>query len=85
LSSFDEALVMYAPCPSRAVVPLGWNLTKDCHPVKIITLPCACRTLRYVGETWRVLEVTHPDGWPAHDKVQEFYFGEHVFLLRRLN
>jgi hypothetical protein len=37
------------------------------------------------GETWRVLEVTHPDGWPAHNKVQQFYFGEHDFLLRRLD
>jgi hypothetical protein len=37
------------------------------------------------GETWRVLEVTYPDGWPAHTKVQQFYFGESDFLLRRLD
>ncbi|WP_431964270.1 hypothetical protein [Actinacidiphila sp. bgisy160] len=36
------------------------------------------------GETWRRLEVTHPDHFPTHTKVQTFYFGED-FLLRRMD
>jgi hypothetical protein len=27
-------------------------------------------------ETWRVLEVTYPEGVPAHTKVQKLYFGD---------
>lgn len=37
------------------------------------------------GEVWRVLEVTYPDGFPTHIKIQKFYFGEKDFLLRRLD
>ena len=36
------------------------------------------------GETWRVLDVTFPDGVPAHTKEQRFYFGPDL-LLRRLD
>jgi hypothetical protein len=36
------------------------------------------------NETWRVLEVTFPDGVPAHTKVQKLYFGQDL-LLRRLD
>ena len=35
-------------------------------------------------EHWRVLEVTYPDGVPAHTKVQKFYFGRDL-LLRRMD
>jgi hypothetical protein len=35
-------------------------------------------------ETWRVLEVTYPDGVHAHTKVQKLYFGPDL-LLRRLD
>lgn len=35
------------------------------------------------GEVWRVLQVIHPDGFPAHTKVQRFYFDSKNFLLRR--
>ena len=37
------------------------------------------------GRTWRVLEVTHPDGFPTHTKVQKFYFDHESFLLKRLD
>jgi hypothetical protein len=37
------------------------------------------------GEVWRVLEVTHPDGFPTHTKVQRFYFDSKDFLLRRID
>ncbi|KAL6819671.1 hypothetical protein J3E69DRAFT_343253 [Trichoderma sp. SZMC 28015] len=37
------------------------------------------------GETWRVLEVTYPDGFPTHTKVQKFYFDDKEFLLRRMD
>jgi hypothetical protein len=36
------------------------------------------------GETWRVLEVTHPDHYDAHSKVQWYYFDKD-FMLRRLD
>ena len=36
------------------------------------------------GEHWRVMEVTYPDGVPAHTKVQKFYFGSDL-LLRRMD
>jgi hypothetical protein len=35
------------------------------------------------GETWRVLEVTFPDGFPAHTQIQKFYFDSKDFMLRR--
>jgi hypothetical protein len=35
-------------------------------------------------EHWRVLEVTYPDGVPAHTKTQKFYFGPDL-LLRRMD
>jgi hypothetical protein len=35
-------------------------------------------------EHWRVLEVTYPDGVPAHTEVQKFYFGPDL-LLRRMD
>lgn len=35
------------------------------------------------GEVWRVLQVVHPDGFPAHTKVQRFYFDSKDFMLRR--
>jgi hypothetical protein len=35
-------------------------------------------------ETWRVLEVTYPDGIPAHTKVQKLYFDD-GFMLKRLD
>jgi hypothetical protein len=37
------------------------------------------------GQIWRVLEVTHPDGFPTHTKIQKFYFDSEKFLLRRLD
>jgi hypothetical protein len=37
------------------------------------------------GQTWRVLQVVHPDNYPTHTKVQKFYFGSNDFLLRRLD
>jgi hypothetical protein len=37
------------------------------------------------GQNWRVLEVTHPDGFPTHTKVQKFYFDDEKFYLRRLD
>jgi hypothetical protein len=36
------------------------------------------------NEHWRVLEVTYPDGIPAHTKSQKFYFGPDL-LLRRMD
>jgi len=36
------------------------------------------------GETWRVLEVTYPDNFPAHTKVQKIYFDQ-SFILKRLD
>ncbi|KAH8649146.1 hypothetical protein BX600DRAFT_517537 [Xylariales sp. PMI_506] len=36
------------------------------------------------GETWRVLEVTFPASYPAHNKVQLFYFDQD-FMLRRVD
>jgi hypothetical protein len=36
------------------------------------------------GETWRVLEVTYPDAFPAHTKVQKIYFDDD-FMLKRLD
>jgi hypothetical protein len=35
-------------------------------------------------ETWRVLEVTFPDSYPTHSKVQLFYFDKD-FMLRRVD
>jgi len=35
------------------------------------------------GEVWRVLQVVYPDDFPAHTKVQRFYFDSKDFLLRR--
>jgi hypothetical protein len=37
------------------------------------------------GQVWRVLEVTYPDHFPTHTKVQKFYFDSEQFLLRRLD
>jgi len=37
------------------------------------------------GEVWRVLKVTHPDGFPTHTKIQKFYFDNKEFLLRRID
>jgi hypothetical protein len=37
------------------------------------------------GKIWRVLEVTYPDGFPTHTKVQKFYFDADEFLLRRMD
>ncbi|KAH7199186.1 hypothetical protein BKA60DRAFT_470428, partial [Fusarium oxysporum] len=36
------------------------------------------------GEKWRVLEVTYPDNFPTHNKIQQFYYDER-FMLRRLD
>ncbi|PTB52857.1 hypothetical protein M431DRAFT_557419 [Trichoderma harzianum CBS 226.95] len=36
-------------------------------------------------DNWRVLEVTYPDGFPTHTKVQKFYFDDKDFLLRRMD
>ncbi|UKZ56808.1 hypothetical protein TrVGV298_010649 [Trichoderma virens] len=36
------------------------------------------------GETWRVLEVTYPDDFPTHNKIQQFYYDEQ-FMVRRLD
>lgn len=36
------------------------------------------------GETWRVLEVSFPDSYPAHSRIQWFYFDKN-FMLRRLD
>ncbi|MCJ1325614.1 hypothetical protein MMC10_002277 [Thelotrema lepadinum] len=36
------------------------------------------------GQTWRVLEVTYPNGFPAHCKVQRYYYDEQ-FKLRGLD
>ncbi|MCJ1388170.1 hypothetical protein MMC18_001015 [Xylographa bjoerkii] len=38
-----------------------------------------------MGEKWRVLEVTWPEAVPAHNRVQQFYFGEEDGLLRRFD
>ncbi|MCJ1396854.1 hypothetical protein MMC11_000044 [Xylographa trunciseda] len=35
-----------------------------------------------MGERWRVLEVTWPEGVPAHNRVQQFYFGEDGLLRK---
>ncbi|KAK9481778.1 hypothetical protein V1527DRAFT_478562 [Lipomyces starkeyi] len=40
---------------------------------------------RECEELRRVLEVTNPDGFPTHTKVQKFYFEANDFLLRRLD
>jgi hypothetical protein len=40
---------------------------------------------REAGETWRLLEVTHPDSWPTHTKVQRLYYGEEDHLLKRMD
>jgi hypothetical protein len=37
------------------------------------------------GQNWRVLEVTYPDGFSTHTKVQKFYFDDKEFLLRRMD
>lgn len=34
------------------------------------------------GQTWRVLEVTYPDSFATHTKVQKFYFND-KFMLQR--
>ncbi len=36
------------------------------------------------GKIWRVLEVTYPDHFPTHCKVQKYYFDDH-HQLRRLD
>jgi hypothetical protein len=36
------------------------------------------------GETWRVLEVTYPDTFATHTKVQKFYYND-AFMLQRLD
>jgi hypothetical protein len=36
------------------------------------------------GETWRVLEVTFPNDFATHNKVQKFFFDE-KFILKRLD
>ena len=35
-------------------------------------------------QTWRVLEVTYPDDFPTHTKIQKYYYDER-FQLRRLD
>jgi hypothetical protein len=37
------------------------------------------------GQTWRVLEVTYPEGFPTHTRVQKFYFDDQEYFLRRLD
>ena len=39
---------------------------------------------REAGQTLRVLEVTYPDGFPAHCKVQKYYY-DNQYHLRRLD
>jgi hypothetical protein len=34
-----------------------------------------------IGQTWRVLEVTFPDGHPTHIKIQKCYFDDKKYLL----
>ena len=36
------------------------------------------------GQTWRVLEVTYPDGFSTHCKVQKYYY-DNQYHLRRLD
>ena len=36
------------------------------------------------GQTWRVLEVTYPDDFATHCRVQQFYYDEQ-YRLRRLD
>ena len=36
------------------------------------------------GQLWRVLEVTYPDSFATHTKVQKFYFND-KFMLQRLD
>ena len=36
------------------------------------------------GETWRVLEVIHPDNFPTHSSTQRFYFDK-GYRIRRLD
>lgn len=37
------------------------------------------------GETWRVLKVTYPDGWPTSTKVPRLHFGEEDHLSKRMD
>lgn len=36
------------------------------------------------GQTWRVLEVTYPDGFATHSRTQQYYYDDQ-FRLRRLD
>jgi hypothetical protein len=60
-----------------------------------LTFPFCCVTVPGVetreleehqerGETWRVMEVTFPDSFATHTKIQKFYFDE-KFMLQRMD
>lgn len=72
---------------------LGYFVSYAMH--NYITFPFCCATVPGVrtreleehqerGETWRVLEVTFPDSFATHCKVQKFYFDE-KFMLQRMD
>lgn len=35
------------------------------------------------GERWQIMQVTYPDGFPAHTKVQKLYFDDDFMLKRQ--
>jgi len=37
------------------------------------------------NQIWRVLQVTFPDGFATHTKVQKFYFHSETFMMMRMD
>lgn len=70
LYSISYAMVNYLTVPFLLLEP-GYEV-QEIEPHE------ECR------ETWRMLQVVHPDNYPTHTKGRKFHFGANDCLLRRL-